>query len=347
VSEILLSQLAHVELMSPKPDKTVTWMKEIFGLEEAAREGQSVYLRGWAEWLHSSLIVTEGPEPAVSRIGWRTYGPDDPETIAGRLKDTEEGIGWVDSWLGHGPSYRYHAPHGRQVHEVFWDVDLYQAPPELVDPDMKNRPQRVQNRGIGARYLDHVTVPTPNMHGDIDFYKRLGARHTAQTDAEPGFSVFSTLTCNGIRSTHDFALVPEFTGRTGRAHHIAFRVDQRLDVERAAETLLANGTPIEFGPGIHGIDEITYLYVREPGGFRMEINAGGWVNSMPDFEPKIWSTSDGSNNIYRNLTPPQSFFIDNFPEATEELNAEAKASYEKTDLLEESKYRVDAEPASP
>ena len=37
---------------------------------------------------------------------------------------------------------------------------------------------------------------------------------------------------------------------------------------------MANDTPIEFGPGIHGLDEITYLYVREPGGFRIEINAG-------------------------------------------------------------------------
>ena len=48
---------------------------------------------------------------------------------------------------------------------------------------------------------------------------------------------------------------------------------------------MANDTPIEFGPGIHGIDEITYLYVREPGGFRIEINAGGWENAMPDWEP--------------------------------------------------------------
>ena len=41
---------------------------------------------------------------------------------------------------------------------------------------------------------------------------------------------------------------------------------------------MANDTPIEFGPGIHGIDEITYLYVREPGGHRIEINSGGWEN---------------------------------------------------------------------
>ena len=85
------------------------------------------------------------------------------------------------------------------------------------------------------------------------------------------------MTCNAIRSTHDLGLVPDFAARPARANHIAYRVDQRLDVERAAEVFMANDTPIEFGPGIHGIDEITYLYVREPGGFRIEINSGGWV----------------------------------------------------------------------
>ena len=60
MSEILLSQLAHVELISPKPEETVRWMVDVLGLEETTRDGQSVYLRGWAEWLHSSLIITEG-----------------------------------------------------------------------------------------------------------------------------------------------------------------------------------------------------------------------------------------------------------------------------------------------
>ena len=50
---------------------------------------------------------------------------------------------------------------------------------------------------------------------------------------------------------------------------------------------MAAGTPIEFGPGIHGIDEITYLYVREPGGFRIEINSGGWQNYQPDWEAPV------------------------------------------------------------
>jgi catechol 2,3-dioxygenase len=333
MSEVLLSQLAHVELLSPKPEETVKWLKQVFGLEETERVGQSVYLRAWAEWLHSSLIVTEAPEPGLGRIGWRTYGPEDPETIAKRLGDTEEGVGWVDDWTGHGRTYQYKSPFGRHLHEVFWDVDLYEAPPEKKDNDLLMRPQKYTGVGAGARYLDHVTMPTGNMKGDIEFYKKLGARHTAATEVEPGFSVFSTLTCNGIRSTHDVALVPDFSGMTGRGHHIAFRVDQRLDVERAAEICLANDTPIELGPGVHGIDEITYLYVREPGGFRMEINAGGWVNTMPDWETKNYQAAGGNpgQTLFRNITLPEAFY-EAWPTPKDEAEEREQAAVNNEEL---------------
>ncbi len=305
MSEVLLSQLAHVELVSPKPQETVDWLVNVLGLEETTREGQSVYLRGWAEWLHSSLIVTEGPETRVAHIGWRTYGPEDPEIVAQRI-DPDLAIGWVDESVGHGRAFRYHAPFGRHVHEVFWDTELYVAPPEKAEPDFQNRPQRFPARGTAARYIDHVTIATPNIAGDIAFYQTLGQRQTAQISPEPGFTVFSTTTCNAIRSTHDLALVPDFSGATARSNHIAYRVDQRLDVERAAEVFMANGTPIEFGPGIHGIDEITYLYVREPGGHRIEINSGGWENYMPDWEPTTWNAHQGGTTLWKNLAMPES-----------------------------------------
>lgn len=334
MSEVLLSQLAHVELISPKPQETVDWMVEVLGLEETTREGQSIYLRGWAEWLHSSLIVTEGPQAALGHIAWRTYGPEDPETIANRLEGTDEAIGWVESSVGHGRAYRYHAAVGRHVHEVFWETELYQAPPEKAEADFQNRPQRFSPRGASARYLDHVTIATPSIAQDIAFYQRLGQRHTAQISPEPGFNVFSTMTCNAIRSTHDLGLVPDFSGAVARGNHIAYRVDQRLDVERAGEVFMANDTPIEFGPGIHGLDEITYLYVREPGGFRIEINAGGWVNNLPDWQAREWNPTQGGTTFWKNLQMPTSMMAC-FPAVEGEAAEEAREGLESTDMFVE------------
>ena len=69
---------------------------------------------------------------------------------------------------------------------------------------------------------------------------------------------------------------------------------------------MAHDTPVEFGPGIHGCDEITYLYVREPGGFRIEINSGGWENAMPDWQATNWDTSQGGTTLWKNLAMPES-----------------------------------------
>jgi catechol 2,3-dioxygenase len=138
----------------------VAWFTDVLGLEETTREGQSVYLRGAGEWLHSSLVVTEGPEPALGHTAWRAYGLGDPEAVATHPDRSEHAIGWVDASVGHGPAFRFHAPVGRHVHEVFWDVHRYAASPELAT-DIPNRPQRYAGRGVGARYIDHVTVASP------------------------------------------------------------------------------------------------------------------------------------------------------------------------------------------
>ena len=150
MSEILLSQLAHVELISPKPEETVQWMVDVLGLEETTREGQSVYLRGWAEWLHSSLIVTEGREPAVEHIAWRTYGPDDPETIAERLNGTAGASAGSSPRLATGAASATARRPASHVHEVFWETELYEAPPEKAERDFQNRPQSFSARGAGA-----------------------------------------------------------------------------------------------------------------------------------------------------------------------------------------------------
>ena len=63
----LLSQLAHVELTTPTPEKSLEFWTQVVGLEETARAGQSVYLRGWGDRFHHTLQLTEG-----RRAGART-----------------------------------------------------------------------------------------------------------------------------------------------------------------------------------------------------------------------------------------------------------------------------------
>ena len=70
----LLSQLAHVEVLTPTPEESARFYTDVVGLEESGREGQSVYLRGWGERFFHSLQLTEADAPGLGHIGWRAPG---------------------------------------------------------------------------------------------------------------------------------------------------------------------------------------------------------------------------------------------------------------------------------
>lgn len=145
MSKHLLSQLAHVEILSSRPAETVTFLEQQLGLEISERAGPSVYLRGWGEFFHHSLKVTESTQPGLGHVGWRTDSAEDLTDLARALATTDQGVGWMDGDHGHGPAYRFLSPDGH-LNEVFWAVGLWQAPPDLQST-LHDRPQKYTDRG--------------------------------------------------------------------------------------------------------------------------------------------------------------------------------------------------------
>ena len=89
----LLSQLAHVEVLSPMPEASLDFYTQVLGMEVSGQGGQSVYLRGWSEWFHHSLQLTEGPDPALGHIGWRADGPEQLDLAIAQLERSGRGEG--------------------------------------------------------------------------------------------------------------------------------------------------------------------------------------------------------------------------------------------------------------
>ncbi len=54
-----VAHLGHIELLTPKPAESFWFFHDVLGMQEAAREGQSVYLRGWGEYERYSLKFEE------------------------------------------------------------------------------------------------------------------------------------------------------------------------------------------------------------------------------------------------------------------------------------------------
>jgi catechol 2,3-dioxygenase len=311
MSNRVLNQLAHLELITPKLEESTAFFTDVMGLTEVAREGSSVYLRCWGDYYHHSVVLTEGDEPALGHAAWRTESAEDLERAVAQIEAAGISGEWVDGSVGHGRSYRFAAPRGHVI-ELFWEVERYKAPPELASP-YPERPQRQTRRGIAPRQLDHVTIATSDVMGDASWYRdHLGFRFMAWNglDHDPSIVVFAVVTTN--EKSHDLGLAIDLSPIPGRLHHFAFWVDSRDELLLAAETLIEAGTPVEFGPGKHGIGEQNYLYFREPGGLRIEINTGGYRNYVPDWEPVEWRPSQGSNTMYRNVAMPDSM-MEAFP----------------------------------
>jgi catechol 2,3-dioxygenase len=95
VAQRLLSQLAHVELLTPRPQESLDFFTGTIGLHESARAGQSVYLRGWGDYFHHSVVLTEAPDTGVGHIGWRTESPEALEAAVARIEASGLGEGWV------------------------------------------------------------------------------------------------------------------------------------------------------------------------------------------------------------------------------------------------------------
>jgi catechol 2,3-dioxygenase len=313
MSRRLIAHLAHLEILTPRPEESLRFYTEILGLEETTREGQSVYLRGWGEWSHHSLKLTEAEEPGLAHIGWRTWSAEDLDTAVARVEERGAGSGWVEEQVGHGPAYRFVSP-GGQTHELFWENEMYEAPPALQSP-FPDRPQRYRPRGIAPRQIDHVTVMAKDPFAEAEWFRDvLGSTFTEYTmlDETTDLVVFAMSTNN--EKSHDLGVILDGSDVRGRLHHFAWWVDTREDLLRAADILLNADIAIEFGPGRHGMGEQDYLYAREPGGARFEINTGGYRLYVPDWETKRWVPSQGSNTFYRNVAMPDSM-MEAFPPA--------------------------------
>jgi catechol 2,3-dioxygenase len=309
--ERLLSQLAHAEVLTPTPEESLRFYTDVLGLEESGREGQSVYLRGWGERFHHSLQLTEADQPGLGHIAWRAQGPAELQKAVERVEAAGAGDDWSDGAPGQGATYRYRGP-GGHVHELFWEVERY-TPPAGMESPFPNRPQRFVPRGIAARNIDHVTVATADPGADAEWYRdTLGHRFMEYTviPDRPDWIVFAMTTV--CERAHDMGLVWDPSPVRGRINHLAYWVDSHEELLRAADVLLNQDVAIEFGPGKHGMGEQDYLYFREPGGVRIELNTGGYRNYEPDFETVRFEPQQGSNVFYKNNALPHSMF-ESFP----------------------------------
>jgi catechol 2,3-dioxygenase len=305
-----IAHLGHTEILSPKPDESLWFFKEVLGMEEAAREGQSAHLRAFGDFDHNTLKLTEAERAGLSHIGWRTISPQALDRRARALEESGYGKGWIDGDVGHGPAYQFEDPDGHLM-EVYYEAQKYR-PAEGERSALKNQPQRYSARGVGVRRLDHVNVLSQEVTRDREFMEEyLGFKLRENVVLDDGTEAGAWISVTPL--AHDIAYTVDATNSNGRLHHVAYWADTREEVLRAADIFLENGIYLETGPSKHAITQGFFLYVYEPGGNRIEVFSGGYLIFSPDHEPVTWTQEERAKGQAWGLQLPETFHTHGTP----------------------------------
>jgi catechol 2,3-dioxygenase len=323
-----IAHLGNIELLTPKPDASLWYFRDVLGMEVVHSAGPSVYLRGYGDYAASTFKLTEAPQPGVGCVSWRAVSPQALERRADALARAGHGLGWTNGDFGRGRAYRFKDPDGHLM-EVYYEEERYVAPAHLRSA-LKNQPMKYPGRGVGVRRIDHLALLSRDVAANRAFAESLlGFRLREQVRFDNGATeIGSWLSTSPIH--HQMAYVLDIKGGSGRLHHVSFWVDEREDVLRAADILSENRIFIEAGPAKHNNSQGFYLYSYEPGGNRVEVYSGSFLVMAPDFAPVTWNEAERGTGVYWGGRLPESFI----QYGTPDLPAEAAAPDAKLPLFD-------------
>jgi 3,4-dihydroxyphenylacetate 2,3-dioxygenase len=289
-------RVGHVELLVTDLEASSRFYVELLGMIESDRTDDAVYLRGWEEHGHHSLILRRALQASVGHVAFRVRDEDDLE----RLAETGEAAGTPVQWYGgephHGRALRFSDPLGIPL-EFFC----------AMEPAESRLRAFHEHRGAPLMRLDHVNFQVADIERAVPFWTSHGFRCSEylSTDGPDerlcGAWLFRKQNC------HDVA----FTAGIGpRLHHAAFWVADPMGVLRACDHLAAAGEApaIERGPGRHGITNAFFVYLRDPDGHRIELFSSDYFTGDPDLEPLRWSAADPSARTFWGARAPDSWY---------------------------------------
>src|SRR2546426_266908 len=138
-----LAHLAHVELLSPKPEESLRFFTDVMGMTESGRRGESVYLRGWDDYEHHTLKLTASTIAGMGHMAFRATSPEALDRRVRTIEQSGAGKGWTDGDLGHGPAYAFettddhYGARGR-FHHVTYAIDCREDVLRAADIFLEN-----------------------------------------------------------------------------------------------------------------------------------------------------------------------------------------------------------------
>jgi len=288
---------AYAELTVSDLAASERFYVDLLGLIVSDRTDDTLYLRGWEERLHHSLILRRGSVIGAARLAFRTRSNADLSALA----DEFEGRGCVTTLVdgehsGMGTALRVWDPFGFPL-EFFHDMEQFETQLQRFD---------VQ-RGAPIMRLDHFNIHSSQVEATFAFWQQLGFRCTEYISTDGDDERLTGAWLMRKPTVHDLALT---AGKGPRLHHLGLYVTDPGSVLRACDQLAAAdfSHAIERGPGRHGVSNAFFVYLRDPDGHRIELYSCDYYTGDPDHRPIRWSVSDVRCRSFWGARAPDSWY---------------------------------------
>lgn len=288
---------AHAEYVVTDLHRAHDFYVGVLGFVMTFETPDAIFLRGYEESTHHSLILTRGREPAVAHLGFRVAAEEDLDVLAAHFDTNDLRTIWVeDVEPGQGRALRLQDPLGFPV-EFFATMEREERLLQRFD----------LHRGAQVMRIDHFNLHVPDVQAAYDYYKGLGFRCSEYTSTDPPDERLWAAWMYRKQDVHDVAVM---NGWGPRLHHVGFWVTDTSSVLRTCDLLAAAGhvDAIERGPGRHGLSNAFFLYLRDPDGHRIELYTNDYFTGDPDLEPIRWSVDDPRRGTFWGHAAPASWF---------------------------------------
>src|SRR5215470_15246761 len=94
-----LAHLAHVELLTPRPDESLRFFIDVMGMTKSGQQGESVYLRGWDDYEHHTLKLTGAKIAGMGHFAYRATSPEALQRRVAIIEKSGLSKGWTDGDL--------------------------------------------------------------------------------------------------------------------------------------------------------------------------------------------------------------------------------------------------------
>lgn len=264
---------------------------ERIGLNEVCRgtDGR-VYLKGWDEFDHHSVVLREADSAGLDLFAFKV---DTEESLAGLVDRVRNwGLAVEEVPAGEQPGvgrrFGFTIPSGHRI-ELYATIALSDNHPPLKNPSV----WPAEPRGMRAIRFDHGLLYGPNINEVRRFFTEALDFSVAEKveDEEGSLALWLTVS----NKAHDIAFVrhPE----PGKFHHVAFLLETWMDVGHAADIITHYDISLDAGPTRHGITRGQTIYFFDPSGNRNEVYAGGYAY-YPDNPTREWTPDELGRGIF-------------------------------------------------